>query len=143
MLRWPTAGGPDASCLVFGGDRRLTLGDLNLYAPARQPLAGAPLVFVNACESAELSPLFYDGFVPYFMSKGARGVIGTECSTPALFASAWADRFFTRFLGGEPLDQAVLGLRREFVERHHNLLGLLYAVYCDGDTRIVPGVPLG
>ena len=28
-------------------------------------------------KSAELSPAFYDGFVPYFMSKGARGVVGT------------------------------------------------------------------
>ena len=134
--------GPDSSCLVFSGDRRLTLEDLNLSAPARQPLAGAPLVFINACESAELSPLFYDGFVPYFMSKGARGVIGTECSMPALFAAEWAARFFNRFLAGEPLGQSVLGLRRQFLEQHRNLLGLLYAVYCDGDTRVVPGVPV-
>ena len=133
-------GGPDAAAIVLTGNGRLSLGDLNLAAPAGKALTGAPLVFVNACESAELSPLFYDGFVPYFMAKGARGVIGTECETPALFAAEWARRFFDRFLAGECVGEAFLGLRREFYERHNNVLGLLYALYCDGDTQIAPAV---
>ena len=135
-------GGPDASTLVLSGNGRLTLEDLNLSAPPRKILPGAPLVFINACESAELSPLFYDGFVPYFMAKGARGVIGTECETPALFAAEWAKRFFDHFLAGQPLGQTFLDLRREFYYQHNNLMGLLYALYCDGDTQIVPGVPV-
>ena len=135
-------GGPDDSTLVLSGDQRVTLGDLNLFASPKKVLPGAPLVFINACESAELSPLFYDGFVPYFMAKGARGVIGTECETPALFAAEWARRFFDRFLAGEPLGQILLGLRREFYYEHGNLLGLLYALYVDGDTQVVPGVRL-
>jgi len=133
-------GGPDDSTLVLSGGQRLTLEDLNLFASPKKILPGAPLVFINACESAELSPLFYDGFVPYFMAKGARGVIGTECETPALFAVEWARRFFNRFLTGEPLGQVFLDLRREFYREHNNLLGLLYALYVDGDTQIVPGV---
>ena len=95
-------GGPDASALVLT-DARITLADLNLDAPTTTPLRGKPLVFINACESAELSPAFYDGFVPYFMAKGARGVIGTQCKTPALFAAEWAQRFFERFLDGADL----------------------------------------
>jgi len=130
-------GGPDASALVLS-DAKLTLGELALDAPTSIALAGKPLVFINACESAELSPAFYDGFVPYFMAKGARGVIGTQCKTPALFAAKWAERFFDRFLGGEALGDAFLGLRREFLAQHGNPLGLLYAVHCDGDTRIEP-----
>ncbi|MEP6767761.1 MAG: CHAT domain-containing protein, partial [Acidobacteriota bacterium] len=118
-------------------DGRLTLGDLSIFAPIGSPLAGAPLVFINACESAEMSPLFYDGFVPYFMGKGARGVIGTECQTPALFAAEWARRFFDSFLKGKSVGEVFLELRREFYEKHNNLLGLLYALYCDGDTRLV------
>ncbi len=133
-------GGPDTSTLVLSGNGRLTLGDLYIDAPLKRVLPGAPLVFINACESAELSPLFYDGFVPYFMTKGARGVIGTECETPALFAAEWARRFFDRFLAGGSLGQIFLDLRREFYDRHNNLLGLLYALYVDGDTQIVPGV---
>ena len=133
-------GGPDASTLVLSGSQRLTLEDLYLFAPTKKCLPGAPLVFINACESAELSPLFYDGFVPYFMAKGARGVIGTECETPALFAAEWARCFFDQFLAGEPLGQIFLNLRQEFYHKHNNLLGLLYALYVDGDTRIVPAV---
>ena len=103
-------------------------------------LRGKPLVFINACESAELSPAFYDGFVPYFMAKGARGVVGTQCKTPALFAAEWAKRFFERFLDGDALGEAFLDLRREFLDAHGNPLGLLYAVHCDGDTRIEPAL---
>jgi hypothetical protein len=135
-------GGPDDSTLVLSKDGRLTLGDLHIEAPLKKILPGAPLVFINACESAELSPLFYDGFVPYFMGKGARGVIGTECETPALFAAEWAKRFFKHFLAGEPLGQAFLELRREFYYQHNNLMGLLYALYVDGDTQVVPGLQL-
>jgi CHAT domain-containing protein len=135
-------GGPDASTLVLSGQGHLTLEDLNLFAPTKKALSGAPLVFINACESAELSPLFYDGFVPYFMAKGARGVIGTECETPALFAAEWAKRFFRHFLTGKSLGQAFLDLRREFYYQHNNLMGLLYALYCDGDTQVVPGLQL-
>jgi hypothetical protein len=132
-------GGPDTSCLVLT-DARVTLGDLRLDAPTTTQLRGNPLVFINACESAEMSPAFYDGFVPYFMAKGARGVVGTECKTPALFAKAWATRFFERFLDGEPLGEVFLDLRREFLEKHGNPLGLLYAVHCDCDTQIQPAL---
>jgi len=134
-------GGPDASTLVLTGHQRLTLEKLRRNQ--RHPLPGAPLVFINACESAELSPLFYDGFVPYFMAKGARGVVGTECETPALFAAEWARRFFRHFLvGKKSLGQIVLDLRQEFYTKHNNLMGLLYALYVDGDTQVVPGVPV-
>ena len=93
-------------------------------------------------ENGELRPEFYDGFIPYFMAKGARGVVGTECKTPAVFASEWALRFFPRFLDGEPLGDIFLELRREFHTQHGNPLGLLYNLYCDADTRIQPGLTI-
>jgi hypothetical protein len=130
-------GGP-GDARIFLSDDSVRLGDLALDAPTQTQLAGNPLIFINACESAELSPSFYDGFVPYFMAKGARGVVGTECRMPAAFAVEWARRFFDRFLNGEALGQAFLELRREFLDRHGNPLGLLYAMHCDGDTQIHP-----
>lgn len=129
---------PDDSALLFSGAQPLRLGDLRIEASPAKHFAGAPLVFLNACESAELSPLFYDGFVTYFVAKGARGVIGTECPTPIVFAAEFAKRFFARFLNGETLGETLLALRREFLEQHNNVLGLLYALYCDGDTRVRP-----
>lgn len=131
-------GGPGQSRLIMSGPEQVTLDDLNLDAPAQQKLRGAPLVFINACESGELSPLFYNGFVPYFLSKGARGVIGTECKVPALFASEWAKRFFDKFLRGSPIGETVRDLRNEFFDEGGNPLGLLYGVHCNADTQIDP-----
>lgn len=133
--------GPDGSCLLLTTrDAALTLGNLSAFAPAKKKLPGQPLVFINACKSAELSPLFYDGFVPYFMSKGARGVIGTECETPAFFAAEWARLFFDKLLSGAPIGQIFLELRQEFYAKHNNVMGLLYALYCSADTKITPPI---
>jgi hypothetical protein len=131
-------GGLDSSCLEFSGIK-ITLKDLKLYTSETR-LRGNPLVFINACESAQMSPRFYDGFVPYFMAKGARGVIGTECPAPAGFAATWAQQFFEMFLDGSPLAETVLAVRRNFVLTRNNPLGLLYAVHCDGDTQIEPAL---
>ena len=134
------AGGVDASTLILTGNTRITMKDFDLEAPITDKLVNAPLVFINACESAKLSPLVYDGFVPYFIAKGARGVIGSECKLPARFAVEWAKRFFDRFLTGQSIGEAVFDLRKEFFEKEHNLLGLLYALYVDCDTRLTPPV---
>ena len=131
--------GPDESALAWTDGKTVTLRDLRLNAPIRQILSGYPLVFINACESAELSPLFYSGFMPYFTAKGARGMIGTECEVPARFAAEWARRFFDKFLyEAKPIGEIFLSLRQEFYYQKNNLLGLLYALYCDGDTRVTP-----
>ncbi len=71
------------------------------------------------------------------MAKGARGVIGSEGDVPALFAAKWAECFLNGFISGEPLGELLLNLRRKFLSDHNNILGLLYSLYCDGDTRIV------
>lgn len=76
-----TPGGPDESCLVMS-DTRVTLGKLDIDASTDTPLRGKPLVFNNACKSAQLSPAFNDGFVPHFLTKGARCVMGIDCLTP-------------------------------------------------------------
>ncbi|MCA9979640.1 MAG: CHAT domain-containing protein [Anaerolineales bacterium] len=133
-LNEPDTGTPGQSRLIFNNHQALTLRKLERN---KTLLAGQPLVFINACESAELSPEFYDGFVPYFVNKGARGVIGTECETPALFAEAFAKRFFERFLKGEAsLGEIFLALRREFYFEQNNVMGLVYALYVDGDTKL-------
>jgi hypothetical protein len=133
-------GGANASSLQLDAQAGLTLGDLYKKAGKAGTLRNAPLVVINACESAELSPLFYDGFVPYFLVKGARGAIGTECQTPAFFAAEWATRFFDLLLSGVPIGECVFRLRRQFYDDHKNILGMLYSVYCNGDASIAPAV---
>jgi len=118
----------------------LTLDDLADNAGSSIPLVNQPVVFINACESADLTPLFYTGFVPYFLSRGARGVIGTQCKTPALFAIRFAEAFFDRVFDGEPVGESMLATRRDFLDRYRNPLGLVYAVHCDINTRIDPAM---
>lgn len=132
---------PDDARLILTGSESVSLGDLWVHAPREDQLAGRPLVFLNACESAELSPSFYDGFVPYFLTKGARGVIGTECKIPGLFAGEWAKAFFDELFAGRPLGEAVLELRRRFLTDHNNPFGLLYGVHADADTVVTPALP--
>lgn len=134
---------PNDSWIKLSDDLPMTLKDLERQAPARvnqPPLPGRPLVFLNACESAKLSPLFYNGFIPYLFAKGARGAIGTESNIPTVFAVEWAKRFFTAFLDSAPLGELFLNLRRDFYYNHNNVLGLLYAVYCDSDTYLDPPI---
>lgn len=138
-----SANGPGSSYLGLAGGTHLTLKELRQRASEQKVMLGAPLVVVNACESAELSPLFYGGFMPYFTARGARGMIGAEAEIPALFAATWAELFFEDFLSGtKSLGQVMFDLRWEFLRKHGNALGLLYAMYCDGDTRVVPGLGL-
>lgn len=136
-----TEGGPRAARLQFGSNQLVTLEDMLLSAPPDIKLAGSPLVFMNVSESAELSPLFYNGFLPYFLDKGARGMIGTQAPVPALFASEYAQKFFDQFLAGKPLGQVMLDLTRDYFFKSNNILGLLYGLYADADTRIVWSQP--
>lgn len=136
-------GGPDAAYLELTGGTRVGLAELKnvLRLP---PLPRRPLILVNACSSAAMSPLFYGGFLPYFLGRGARGVVGTECDVPALFAAEWANRFFRAFLGGRrSLGTVLLDVRTQFLDADRNPLGLLYALYCDADTVATPGAPWG
>jgi hypothetical protein len=130
----------DDSRLIYTGSKSVSLGQLSVFAPIEDVLESHPLVFINACESGELTPNFYDGFVPYFLAKGARGVIGTECKTPGLFASEWAKAFFDELFAGKSLGQVVLELRKRFLAEHNNPLGLLYGVHCDTDTVVSPAL---
>ena len=123
-------GGVDASKILLS-DGPVTLEDLKLAAPLSSPsLDSCPLVFLNACESAELSPYLYDGLVPYLIAKGARGVIGTEVNTPALFAAEFAQAFLTQFIAGDqPLGELLLQLRRTYLNEKNNVMGLVYALH--------------
>jgi hypothetical protein len=133
-------GGVGGSKVVLS-DGPATLDDLNFAAPLdKPPLKNAPLVFMNCCQSAELSPYLYDGLVPYLITKGARGVIGTEVDTPALFAAEFAKDFLTRFAkGDQKLGDLLLDMRREYLLKKNNVMGLVYALHSSGEIYISRG----
>jgi hypothetical protein len=132
----PDDGGPEYAKLVLTRDASVLLRSLHLHGGA---LPGAPLIVLNACSTATTSPLDVGGFLTHFLAL-SRGVLGTEADTPAPFAAAWATRFFDRLLAGERMGAAVRATRQDFVTRYRNPLGLLYGLYCNGDTVLRPGI---
>ena len=130
-------GGVDDSKIALT-DAKIALRDLKVKVrTSLPPLLKAPLVFLNACESAELSPYLYDGLMPFMIARGVRGMIGTEVETPALFAAEFAKDFIRRFAaGGQPLGDLLLDMRCEYLEQKNNVMGLVYALYSSGDVVV-------
>jgi CHAT domain len=117
---------------------KVSVGDLKRKVSTRlPPLPSAPLVFLNACESAELSPYLYDGLMPYLVARGVRGMIGTEVETPALFAAEFAKEFMRRFTAGNTtIGELLRDMRVEYAEQKNNIMGLVYALYSSGEVCI-------
>ncbi|WP_406390062.1 CHAT domain-containing protein [Streptomyces sp. NBC_00882] len=136
----PDDDGPQYARLVVegteGGILLRTLRDYDGVLP------GLPVIVLNACRTAYVSPLSTTDFVTHFLER-SRGVLGTEADTPATFAAAWATAFFERLLAGERIGEAVRATRAEFAFTHGNPLGLLYALYCNGDTALRPAITPG
>jgi hypothetical protein len=99
------------------------------------PFSRYPVVFLNMCESAQVLPSLSDGFVPFFIQRGARAVFGTECSMNTAFADDFARAFLTRFFQGEAAGEILLALRRHYLDEG-NPLALAYTLYCDADLRL-------
>jgi len=88
-----------------------------------------PLVFLNGCATGDYGPESYVSLIDNFRAAGASGVIGTECPVPELFAEAYAATLFPRVFRGEPLGQAMLVVRLNFLREKKNPLGLVYTLY--------------
>ena len=133
--------GPTAACLEFTGGHTVSLDDLLLSLPSANEFDAAPLVLLNACASLTPASPYLGSFLLYLLGRGARGVIGTEADVPPVLAATWAEEFFSRVLDGVPLMDAAFELTADLAERHRNLLGLAYALHCDGRSLVWPAIP--
>lgn len=95
-----------------------------------------PLVFLNGCATGDYGPQSFVSLIDDFRSAGASGVIGTECGIPELFAEEYATKLFTRLFSGERLGQAMLELRREFLNAYKNPLALVYSLYASNEISL-------
>ena len=91
-------------------------------------LQSNPLVILNMCESAQITPSLLDSFFHFFLNRGARGVIGTECPMTLEFAHPFAALFLEDILAGEQVGIALLKARRHFMKLR-NPLGLAYTLF--------------
>lgn len=137
----PSRLGLRSICLEFTGRHVVSIMDLMLNTPLDQCFEAAPLVVLNACASARPTCSVYGSFLSYLMDHGARGVIGTEADIPPVLGAAWAQQFFARVLDGVPLADAVFEVTRDLARRDRNLLGLAYALHCDGRSLVWPAIP--
>jgi len=94
---------------------------------------GWPIVFVNACDAADISPLSFLPFRTKFRSKKAAGLIAPSFPIPTLFAALFAKAFFARYANHEPVGEILLNLRRGLLAKN-NPLGLWYSLQCPLDV---------
>jgi hypothetical protein len=95
----------------------------------------SPLVFINGCHTAEITPESLLSFVDSFSAACAAGVIGTEIALEQRLASEVAERFFAHFRANEGVGDAMQATRIELL-RKGNLLGLAYTPYCSAALRL-------
>jgi CHAT domain len=98
-----------------------------------------PLVFINACHSAELDPAALFNYVDAFVGAGnAAGVIGTEVKVAGNLAMEFAQSFFGElFVPGTTVAAAIRRGRLAFLAQG-NIFGLNYTPYCWADLTVLP-----
>lgn len=98
-----------------------------------------PLVFINACHSAELDPKALFNYIDVFVGGGnAAGVIGTEVKVSQALAMEFAAMFFDQLLvPGATVATALRHTRLAFLA-NGNIFGLNYTPYCWADLTIAP-----
>jgi len=98
-----------------------------------------PLVFINACHSAEIDPQALFNYIDVFVGGGnAAGVIGTEVKVAQPLAMEFADIFFDQLLSpGATVATAIRHARLGFLAKG-NIFGLNYTPYCWADLTIAP-----
>lgn len=93
-----------------------------------------PVVFVNACEAGNISPLSFLSFRTEFRKRRSAGLIAPSFLIPTLFAAVFAKTFIERYVRQETVGSILLDLRRTLL-RQSNPLGLWYSLQCPLDLR--------
>jgi hypothetical protein len=120
--------------LGIGSKERLVPSDLHAWKIDWTGVT--PLVFINGCHTADLTPDDLLNFNQVFGHCRAAGVIGTEIDMPEGLARDFARGFFEKFGNGSTVGEALQHQRLSLLERC-NLLGLAYTAYCSSSLRLV------
>ncbi|MEO8165174.1 MAG: C25 family cysteine peptidase, partial [Betaproteobacteria bacterium] len=123
-------------------DTYITANDFDTWLGDRD-LESSPFVFCNACQGGQMTTNFYESVALAMLARGAAGLIGPQIDVPIVFAEKFGRRFFERLLGdgqtpSDPAGKILRDLTREFLDNHHNPLGLAYSLYSGADMQFVP-----
>lgn len=118
--------------LQFGNTakREDTLGRTEL---SRRSLPDGPLVFANACTTAQADPHMTSELEQTFFERGVRAFIGTETKVPIRLASKFAwlyFQFFYRCVDPDPMaaGEALTQARMFLWTQYRNVGGLFYSI---------------
>ena len=120
-----------------GDGESLDSTTLRGMAGAKKACAGRnPLVFMNACSSAQADSVYQSLFLSLFMGTwSARGFIGTDWKVPTLFADAFSRRVLRDFLlDGCPLGRAFAVASAEVIDAG-NPFPMIYAIFARPDLQ--------
>jgi hypothetical protein len=136
-----SVGDGNQPCLRFGNTSEDTLGRADL---SQKSIPDAPLVFANACTTAQADPHMTSELEQSFFERGVRAFIGTETKVPGRLASKFAWLFFQFFYrqvdpdpiaAGEALTQARVFLWTQY----KNVGGLFYSITNEYDLYLASG----
>jgi hypothetical protein len=97
--------------------------------------AQQPVVFINACASAAMSPQRLLGLVEAFFRSGAGGAVGTEVKVFVDLAISFAEEMLAAYTAGVALGEALRRARVEML-RLRNPLGFAYIGFGLHDLRL-------
>lgn len=98
------------------------------------PFANWPLVFVNACDAGNISPVSFLSFRKEFRKRRSAGLVAPSFPVPTLFAAVFARTFIERYADRIPVGQILFDLRRDLLA-DNNPLGLWYSLQCPLDLK--------
>lgn len=131
---------PDESALKLQND---SLRPSQIVGPMRTGVATSrPLVFLNACHTAEIAPSLtrLGGWAARFVRAGASAFVGSLWEVNDELAAKFAIRFYTDLLAGQTLGDAFHAARAHIrAEDPANPTWLAYTLYADPNGRVKPG----
>ena len=95
---------------------------------------GWPIVFINACDAGNISPLSFYSFRTEFRKRKAAGIIAPSFPVPTMFAAMFGNSFLASYCQRELVGKTLFNLRRELLARN-NPLGLWYSLQCPLDVK--------
>jgi hypothetical protein len=125
--------------LQLGDDERLTPSDLTTWQEWEWSddhwADTSPLVFINSCHSAEITPSSLAQFVDAFCGLYAGGVIGVETVVAQSLAGRVGEEFWSSLAAGRTVGESLTGVKLKLLGEG-DLFGLAYTAYCSTDLRL-------
>lgn len=130
---------PDESALLLQGE---PFTPSQIVGPMREGVAASrPLVFLNACHTAEVgfSLTQMGGWAARFVRAGATAFVGSLWEVNDVLAAKFAIKFYGELLAGQTLGDAFHTARDHIREEDRaNPTWLAYTLYADPNGRVKP-----